>query len=83
MSEDNTTYTPIPNTDHWKTDDILEIIDKVHKSGNNLIERKEFGKIQYAIDFGATRIFFAEKGITYSFLETKKIPRAERENLAN
>ena len=45
-------------------------------------ERKEFGKIQYAIDFGATRIFFAEKGITYSFLETKKIPRAERENLA-
>lgn len=46
-------------------------------------ENKAFGKIEYAIDFGSTRIFFAEKGITYSFLETKKIPRSEREKLAN
>lgn len=47
MSEHNTTYTPIPNTDHWKTDDILELVDKINKSANNLIERKEFGKENY------------------------------------
>jgi gliding motility-associated-like protein len=44
-------------------------------------ETKETGKIKYAIDFGETRIFFGVKGIRYSFLEAKKIPKQEREAL--
>lgn len=40
-------YTTIPNTDHWKTDDIIEIIETIYKAGNNFNERKEFGKINY------------------------------------
>lgn len=39
------------------------------------------GNIRFAIDFGATRIFFGEKGVSYSFLEATKIPKAEREAL--
>lgn len=37
------------------------------------------GRIQYAIDFGFSRIFFGEKGVTYSFRQVKKKTREERE----
>lgn len=41
------------------------------------------GEIKYAADFGETRVFFGTKGVQYFFLETKKIPREERERLAS
>jgi gliding motility-associated-like protein len=41
------------------------------------------GTIKYAADFGETRVFFGTKGVQYYFLETKKIPREEREKLAS
>jgi len=41
------------------------------------------GKIEYAVDFGSTRILFGNKGISYNFLEARKIPRAERERIMN
>ena len=44
-------------------------------------ENLAIGKIKYAIDFGATRIFFGDKGISYSFLEANKIPKEERDEL--
>lgn len=44
-------------------------------------ENSSTGKIRYAIDFGATRIFFGEKGVSYSFLEATKIPKEERDAL--
>jgi gliding motility-associated-like protein len=45
-------------------------------------ENSNTGKIKYAVDFGSTRIFFGESGICYSFLEAVKIPKEEREALA-
>ncbi len=45
-------------------------------------QNSKIGNIRFAADFGQFRVFFGEKGVTYSFLETKKIPRAEREKLA-
>lgn len=39
------------------------------------------GAIEYAVDFGATRIFFGKNGISYSFLEATKIPKEVREEL--
>lgn len=36
------------------------------------------GKIHYAIDFGSTKIFFGDKGVSYNFLEIDKKSREER-----
>lgn len=39
------------------------------------------GDIEFAADFGSTRVFFGKKGISYSFLEAKKVPKDERAHL--
>jgi len=44
-------------------------------------ENQQTGPIKFAVDFGATRIFFGSKGVSYSFLEAQKIPKAERDAL--
>lgn len=46
-SSENKTYIPIENTDHLKTEDILEIIDFIHNSGSSPNERKEKSKNIY------------------------------------
>lgn len=37
--------------------------------------------IKYAVDFGATSIFFGTKAVSYSFLEVQKNPKEERDIL--
>lgn len=44
---------------------------------------EQTGAIKYAIDFGSTRIFFGEKGVSYNFLEIKKKSREERQAIMN
>ena len=39
------------------------------------------GSIKYAVDFGATRIFFGLHGVSYAFLEATKIPKQQRDEL--
>lgn len=39
------------------------------------------GDIEFAADFGSTRVFFGKNGISYSFLEAKRVPRDERAHL--
>jgi gliding motility-associated-like protein len=39
------------------------------------------GKIHYAVDFGSTRIFFGENGLSFNFLEANKLKRSEREQI--
>lgn len=41
-------------------------------------ENFQTGKIHYAIDYGSTKIFFGEKGVSYNFLEINKKSREER-----
>lgn len=50
ISDSIPNYTPIANTDHWKTDDILEIVENIHNSGSSRKEREELNKGKY-IDF--------------------------------
>lgn len=45
-------------------------------------QNSKIGKIFYTADFGQSKVFFGENGVSYSFLEAKKIPRSEREKLA-
>lgn len=42
----------------------------------------KIGKIEYAVDLGKTKILFGQKGITYSFLDSKEVPKEERAALA-
>lgn len=45
------------------------------------LENEKTGKIEFAADFGTTRILFSKKGILYQFAEVKKEPKAERAKL--
>ncbi len=71
------------NGGDWKADFskskvFIENLGQFDNEANDLI-----GDIKYAIDFGSTRIFFGEKGVSYSFLEIKKKSREEREAIMN
>ena len=44
----NNTNVLIPNTDHWKTEEILEIIDTIHKSGSSVSEREAINKTRFS-----------------------------------
>lgn len=39
------------------------------------------GKIEFAADFGSTRVFFGKNGISYWFLDAQRIPKDERAHL--
>lgn len=61
---------------------------KSHSFIENVGQFDEFqndatGKIRFAVDFGATRIFFGENGVSYNFLEIKKKSREERADIMN
>ncbi len=43
---------------------------------------ENFGKVFFAVDFGKTKILFAQKGVLYSFLDSDKIAKEKREELA-
>lgn len=47
------------------------------------LETDETGKIEYAVDFGSTRILFSKSGILYQFTEIVKVPKAERTKLTS
>ena len=44
-------------------------------------ENNNTGEIKYAIDFGFSKIFFGNKGVSYSFREVLKVPEEEREEI--
>jgi gliding motility-associated-like protein len=64
------------NAEYSKSKSFVENIGQFDQN-----ETSTTGKIRYAIDFGATRIFFGEKGVSYSFLEATKIPKEQRDEL--
>lgn len=45
------------------------------------LETDETGKIEYAVDFGTTRILFSKNGILYQFTEVVKVPKETREKI--
>ena len=52
------------NAEYSKSKSFVENIGQFDQN-----ETSTTGKIRYAIDFGGTRIFFGDKGVSYSFLE--------------
>ena len=64
---------------YWKTEYSKSKSFIENQGQFDLQETSSTGKIRYAVDFGATRIFFGEKGISYNFLEATKVPKEERE----
>ena len=66
----------------WKQDYSSSKVFIENKGQFDANENKLIGEIQYAADFGSTRVFFGKKGVSYSFLNAKKIPKNEREHLS-
>lgn len=66
----------------WKQDYSSSKVFIENKGQFDANENKLIGEIQYAADFGSTRVFFGKKGVSYSFLNAKKVPRDEREHLS-
>ena len=74
FAQENTLHTW--SSEYQKSKSFIENLGQFDEHENALT-----GKIHYAVDFGATRIFFGEKGVTYSFLEATKIPKEQRDAL--
>jgi hypothetical protein len=66
----------------WKQDYSSSKVFIENKGQFDANENKLIGEIKYAADFGSTRVFFGKKGVSYSFLNAKKVPRDEREHLS-
>lgn len=66
----------------WKQEYSSSKVFIENKGQFDASENKLIGEIQYAADFGSTRVFFGKKGVSYSFLNAKKVPRDEREHLS-
>ncbi|NBR13107.1 MAG: PKD domain-containing protein [Crocinitomicaceae bacterium] len=66
----------------WKQDYSSSKVFIENKGQFDANENKLIGEIQYAADFGSTRVFFGKKGVSYSFLNAKKVPKNEREHLS-
>jgi gliding motility-associated-like protein len=65
----------------WKQDFSTSKVFIENKGQFDVNENEATGKIEFAADFGTTRVFFGKSGISYSFLEAKKVPRDERAHL--
>jgi hypothetical protein len=63
------------NQSSWKQEYSSSKVFIENKGQFDASENKLVGEIQYAADFGSTRIFFGEKGLTNSFLEKTKTTR--------
>jgi gliding motility-associated-like protein len=66
------------NSGSWKVENsrsksFIENLGQYDQEANETI-----GAIKYAADFGATRIYFGEKGISYNFRKVDKKSKAER-----
>ena len=70
------------NQSSWKQEYSSSKVFIENKGQFDASENKLIGEIQYAADFGSTRVFFGKKGVSYSFLNAKKVPRNEREHLS-
>lgn len=65
----------------WKTEyspSKAFIENKGQFKSNN---EKQIGGIDFAVDYGSTKIFFGKKGVSFDFMEAQKKSRAEREEI--
>ena len=70
-----------PHSEGWKVD-YSKSKSFIENKGQFDSDENEFtGKIRYAIDFGATRIYFGEKGVTYGFRKLTKKSKEERKQI--
>lgn len=54
-----------------------------NKGQFDIHENEYTGNIHYAVDFGFTRIYFGDKGVSYYFHEVKKKSKEERAEIMN
>ena len=68
---------------NWKAEYTRPKVFIENKGQFNQFGNSKTGNIIYAVDFGKTKILFGERGITYSFLESDKISKEKRGEVAS
>jgi gliding motility-associated-like protein len=67
---------------NWKTEYKKRKVFIENEGQFDEFSNGKIGKIKYAVDLGKTKILFGQKGVTYSFLDSKEVPKEERQALA-
>ena len=67
---------------NWKSEYKRPKVFIENKGQFDEFSNKECGKILYAVDFGKAKIFFGQKGVIYSFLDSDKIAKEKRGEVA-
>lgn len=69
------------NAQDWKVENkpSKAFIENKGQFKSNNIDR--IGGIDFAVDYGSTRIFFGKKGVSFDFVEAEKKSREEREEI--
>ncbi len=68
---------------NWKSEYKKRRVFIQNKGQFDEFSNSKIGKINYAIDFGKTKVLFGENGISYSFLESNEIAKEKRQEVAN
>jgi gliding motility-associated-like protein len=67
---------------NWKSEYIRPKVFIENKGQFDEFSNTEIGKVYYAVDFGKTKILFGQKGVIYSFLDSDKIVKEKRGEVA-
>ena len=67
---------------NWKSEYKKRRVFIQNKGQFDEFSNSNIGKIEYAIDFGKTKVLFGENGISYSFLESNEIKKEKRQEVA-
>jgi gliding motility-associated-like protein len=68
---------------NWKSEYKKRRVCIQNKGQFDEFSNAKIGKINYAIDFGKTKVLFGENGISYLFLESNEIAKEKRQEVAN
>lgn len=74
-------FSALVNSQDWKVENkpSKAFIENKGQFKSNNVER--IGGIDFAVDYGSTRIFFGKKGVSFDFMEAQKKSREEREEI--
>lgn len=74
----NSLFSNIFSQTNWKNEYNKRKVFIENKGQFNHFETNETGKIEYAVDFGNTKIFFTKNGVSILLNELERIPKKER-----
>ena len=74
--------TNLYSQNNWKSEYKRPKVFIENKGQFDEFANTEIGKVLYAVDFGKTKILFGQRGVSYSFLESEKVAKVNRGEVA-